>query len=634
MILIDNVQFLRQRYAQLWGNVSQLDKVISNMPYEVSTTKSGLSNLQVTKEGKAQYIHSQYDPFKEAERFIDQFLPDEVEEFEHIFFYGVGMGYHIEQFMERYPDRNFSLYEPDAFLFYHYLSQRNLDVLPLHRLKNIFVEFTPEFLHHSLNEFVNGAKERVMLVVLPSYERIYKEQYERFTTEFRNMVLNKRSSLQVNIAFEKRWTINSIANLPYLMESANIIQSKKSYFHNKPVLLVSAGPSLQEEIEHIRHVKEQGLAYIFAVGSSIKALLAQGIYPDAVCSYDPQHNTVETYYQIIEEKIESIPLIYGTSVGFETVHNYPGPKLHMVTSQDKVAPLYISNKDKKELEYVEDAPSIAVVTLELLHKLGASPIILVGQNFAYKNNQFYASGIDYQTPSQQRPTDLSEQEIKNAIMVDGVDGSPVYTSIGFNSMRLQMESYTAKFAGREIINTTQGGAKIANTTFASLQQLVEERLTQTVVESDWYQTQKEDVGYDLIHMLEQCKVIEVEQNQLLDRLQRMGQLLHEMKQLLEHKNEQQLVKVYPVFDKEFKKMKKNKIFDAILLPMNRVEHEILGRNIAEIRFEPNVLLKTKKIIDMFGHFLFRCQQEVTILQPVIQESHEKMKKKAQEVAVS
>lgn len=620
MIIIDNVHVLRSRDQELLNNVSQFDSVIDTLPYEVKAAKNGQPNLYVKKEDKLQAIHSQYDPGVEAEKFVGQFLSDELEEYEHIFFYGLGMGYHVDAFMRRFPEKSFTIYEPDGCLFYHYLSQRKLNDLPLHRLKKIYVEFTPDFLGHHLQDFLKTVQEKVFFVVLPSYERIYKEQYERFFNEFRNAVSNTRSSLHVNIAFEKRWVINSYSNFPHVLKTANILSSKRHVFENKPAIIVSAGPSLEDEIEQLRKIKEQGIAYIFAVGSSIKALLKNNIYPDAVCSYDPQHNTVETYTQIVEENITDIPLVYGTSVGFETVATYPGPKLHMVTNQDTVASLYLKQDSGQPVSTVSDAPSIAVVTLEMLYKLGANPIILVGQNFAYKNNQFYASGIDYQTPSQQRPTVLSEVEAKGAIEVEDVKGDLVYTNNGFNRMRIQMEAYTSLFTDREIINTTQGGAKIANTTFALLEDLMENRLKERIVDSNWYEAPYENT-YNLEFSENQRHNMEAELKRFYERMHKLVQVIQDLKQLLDHKDEKRLLQIYPVFDKEYKRFMKNKFFETILLPMNRVEHEILARNVTAIRFETDVFLKSRKIIDIFGHFIYQCQREINMMEPLIQLVH-------------
>ena len=64
----------------------------------------------------------------------------------------------------------------------------------------------------------------------------------------------------------------------------------------------------------------------------------------------------------------------------------------MITSQN-AQPFSSEKKDGEELDKVNDSPSIAVVTLQMLQV--RAPIILAGQNLAYKDDKRYAQGIAY-----------------------------------------------------------------------------------------------------------------------------------------------------------------------------------------------------------------------------------------------
>ena len=149
---------------------------------------------------------------------------------------------------------------------------------------------------------------------------------------------------------------------------------KKGQFKGKPAMLVAAGPSLNEEIENIRYIKENGLAYIFSVGSAINTLIYHNIYPDAACTYDPTVNNQKVFAKVKEKNIKDIPMIFGSSVGYETLIDYPGKKYHMITSQDTVSNYYLKTEEEDRLDIVLDAPSIAVVTLQLLYVLGFNPV--------------------------------------------------------------------------------------------------------------------------------------------------------------------------------------------------------------------------------------------------------------------
>src|SRR5690606_34518616 len=176
------------------------------------------------------------------------------------------------------------------------------------------------------------------------------------------------------------------------LSTLNILADKKHVFQDKPVLLVAAGPSLADEYDNLRYIKEHGLAYIFAVGSANRALIANEILPDAVVTYDPQEHNYQVFQPMYEKHIDTIPMIYGTSVGYETLEYYQGPKLHFITSQDSITPYFAKNTITKS-DIVDDSFSVAIITLQLLLKMNAGPIILVGQNFAFRDNLFYAKDI-------------------------------------------------------------------------------------------------------------------------------------------------------------------------------------------------------------------------------------------------
>ena len=182
-----------------------------------------------------------------------------------------------------------------------------------------------------------------------------------------NTLKDKKSGIYTSYAFQKRWIINSMKNFGDVLSTPNIIIKKKGQFKDKPAILVAADPSLNEEIENLKYIKENGLAYIFSVGSDINTLIYHDICPDAACTYDPTENNQKVFAKVKESGIKDIPMIFGFSVGYETLIDYPGEKYHMITSQDTVSNYFLKTEESDRLEIVLDAYSIAVVTLQLLY---------------------------------------------------------------------------------------------------------------------------------------------------------------------------------------------------------------------------------------------------------------------------
>lgn len=608
-MLKKNINFIKTFDPNLLEILQRTDQIENKI--EILDSKQGSPTLQAIIDGRPMYIHSKYDPIQEAERITNNL--NNIERYEHIFFYGLGLGYHVDVMLKKYPSMKFSIVEPNKDVFRRYLEQKSMTDLPTENLAFLKVGLSEEEMQSFIEEFFSYVREKTLLIMLPSYERFMSNSYEKFLSIFKKYVEEKRQGLAVNYSFQKRWTLNSYLNLPRTLETPNVLQDlQQESFSDKPAIIVAAGPSLDEEIDNLRTIKEKGLAYIFTVGSAINTLVENDIYPDAMCTYDPTVLNQGVFEKVVKKEIDTIPMIYGTSVGFETLKNYKGPHLHMVTSQDTISNFFLKRNDNKEILKVHDAPSIAVVTLELLYKLGCNPIILVGQNLAYRNNQSYSKDIDH------IPTQLRDEEIRNAIKVNGVDGKELLTNHGFNRMRTQIEYYLSNvISGTEVINTTQGGAHIEGTTFKGLESLMSEQLREAIINKEWYKF--EGNNYNLDYLEVQQQKMQEQLKELNDSLRSIKRLFQNMAQLIVERKVVKLEKMFSKFDVEMKKFVQNDFYVTFLQPMSRVEFDILTKNINALKFDRDTLSKAKKTIKSFKHFVSSCEFDIKNMKTIFEE---------------
>ncbi|MDK2820351.1 MAG: hypothetical protein PWP31_316 [Clostridia bacterium] len=613
MNLIDNINVLKRLNPNLWKKLREVsEKLEQDQRFKIIEAKSGVPTLEVEYQGKHLPLHSRYNPEKEAEKFINQFDQTEVTKYKHVFFYGVGMGYHITAFMNKYPNINFSLYEPNPTVFYKFLSYRSLKDFPIKNLKHIFVEQEPNDVQKFASEFLDTINEEILFVILPSYERVFKEDYKRFVKDFLQTLKDKRSSLHTNLGYQKRWIINSLINFPEVLKTPNILHDiDKENFMNKPALLVAAGPSLDDEIENIRYIKGNNLAYIFSIGSAINALIEHNIYPNAICSYDPSERNQVVFTKMIDKNITSIPLIFGSSIGFESLQKYPGKdKFHMITSQDTVSNYFLKRKDNNKIKVVLDAPSIAVLTLDVLYKLGCNPIILVGQNLGYRKDKFYAKGISYKHQS----TEITEEQKRNLIEVEDVYGGRIYSDESFLRMKKQMEYYIEFYNNVEIINTTKGGAKIEGTSFMELANVIKNKLKHKV-NFDCFNIITENT-YDIKYVQGKIEEMEKQLKAIIKIINDLTRCLQKIYKLAEENKFQKLEDIFKKLDKLFSKMNKNDFYKVFLQPMNRVQYEILKKNVSTVRFEKDMAWKARKVVQEFGKFIQVCQKDIQFVNPI------------------
>ena len=601
-MLVDNAILIRERFPSLWEEI-QKNKASyeTSDSYQVEAAKNGKPTIKALLEGKTVYIHSKYNPQDEAQHFIEKF--HEVELYDHVLFYGMGLGYHIELFRERYPTKSFTIYEPVPEVFLQYLANRKLAELSPKQLKSIYVEWNETNLEQSLRKIVSQIRGKVLLVSYSSYERLFPDRTKRFNDQFSGLIRSQLNHIGTNRNFEHNWTLNAMRNLPVILNTPNVIGEKRQVFAGKPVILAAAGPSLEDEFDNLKYIKENGLAYIFAVGSANRSLIKAGIMPDAVTTYDPWtgQDNANVFGEIAELGIDSIPMVFGSTVGFRAVERYPGAKLHMFISQDTVAPYYLGVQQISERKsMLSDAPTISVVTLQLLAILGVSKIILVGQNFAYRNNQYYASGIVYGD----RPNEMVESDRRSAVRVKDVYGNDVDTSESFNSGRKQMETYLRQMSGIPCLNATKGGAHIEGTTFVPLETIIQDELGGCVVEPNWYAG--EPTAYDQRFVRMQAIAMNTassDWDKLYDQL--VGHF-RKFDMMIKNRDAKALSKQFPLFDQTFNRFIRNVYHVVFIKPMTRNQHEVLNREHKQIVETSEPIAKAKAIMEIVGKFVYIC----------------------------
>lgn len=142
MILVDNILFMKERFPMVWDayreiELKQDEYIIEEMP----TRLENYPTLCVHRGDRSYYLHSRYDPLREAQTITDNI---DANSYDHVIFYGIGLGYHIQAFLNKYPHLSFSIYEPIPKVFETYLSYFDLRNLPQRRLREIVVETSPQ----------------------------------------------------------------------------------------------------------------------------------------------------------------------------------------------------------------------------------------------------------------------------------------------------------------------------------------------------------------------------------------------------------------------------------------------------------------------------------------------------------
>ncbi|MBP1925713.1 hypothetical protein J2Z76_001574 [Sedimentibacter acidaminivorans] len=609
-MLADNIIFLKRNHPELYTELKKIEENKAQSNITIENTKNNQKTVKIEKDNGCIYLHSKYNPFREAESIINKLEEENVDKDTHVIFYGIGLGYHLDVFIKRYPNTSFSIYEPSIEIFRYFLEEYNIQSSLLRNLEILKCEYKQEILDDFFKVLLKKTDKKIVIMELPIYANVFEEQYSAFLNKYKELIKNKRRSMLANFAYQKRWIINSMKNLRDVLSTPNIIMEKSGEFKGKTAILVAAGPSLNEEIENLRTIKDKGLAYIFSVGSAVNTLIYNNINPDAACTYDPSVINQKVFKSIKEKGIKDIPLIFGSSVGYETLENYLGNKYHIITSQDSIAGYYLKSESDESISIVYDAPSIAVVTMQLLCTLGFSNVLLVGQNLGFRGKERYSEGISYSR-------DLTDEEIKKGIWVKDVYGNEILTNDGFNSMRLQMESYIELFSNVNVVNTTKGGANIKGTEFIELKEIMEKSLNEKMVEGNSLDINK--TSYDKKHLESQSKLMDKAYNDALKINKEYKEILSKIEKAINNRRYTNVENLYLNLDKELRKIEHNYFYKTFILPMNRVQYEMLADSIVSLNNDRNPDKKARRVLEGFGKFIDICIKDMDMIKPIYDE---------------
>jgi hypothetical protein len=270
--LENNMTALKTQFPQLIRILEETDVG----QYELFPTKSG--DLTIRAEGV--FIHSRHYPEKEAEKLIDREIDDSTN---FCFFYGFGLGYHIEAFHRKYPDTLFAVIEPDKKLFLQALSCRDFSALFQSGMMNLLLGTEPDAVTVLLDQIKTT---RIQSCLLRPLYLSNKEYYDQLDKKVRDYIAKKEINANTHHRFNRLWISNISRNAPLLSRAAGIY-NLYGRFTGKAALLVAAGPGLNGILPVLEQLREHLL--IVCVDTALKACLAVGVEPDFTVLTDPQY---------------------------------------------------------------------------------------------------------------------------------------------------------------------------------------------------------------------------------------------------------------------------------------------------------------------------------------------------------
>lgn len=491
---MDAIQWLEERFPKIYAKVKTTSQD-DDYKLHILPAKLGGNTLQYEREGKKIFIHSSYDPIKEVKRWADNvdLKPDSV-----VIVYGLGLGYHVAQLLERMGDENrLLIVEPSTSIFIHAVEGERVRQLLEDKRVFISVADDQKGITFFLSQYIAYDKmEHCLFVDFGPYSRIFTRHYKDFTEAVKDVINAKVINRNTLLHYAAQWQDNFFASLPYALSSIPIGRIFDKFI-GKPVVIVSAGPSLNKNMHLLKEIKDKAL--ILCVGTALKALLKEDIVPDMVVSVD---GSLKNYGHFKEVSCH-IPLAYSFTLHPSIVESWQGPRFIMNIC-DPMS-LWLEAQLGEGMGIVESGPSVANVSFSLALHLKANPIILIGQDLAYSSDgRTHAQGTMYEK-------DRVEADSNNYKYVEGIDGQPVLTSTSFLSFLTWFEN-AIQAMGNDVtvIDATEGGAKIHGTQIMTFREAIDlyckdnietERILHEVIEA--YEPLPEERIFSIVRELEE-----------------------------------------------------------------------------------------------------------------------------------
>lgn len=440
-----NLSALARRDAALADRIASFQPTDS-LACELTKSKDGSLNLLVNHDDASDYLHSRYNPVKEAEQLVDGVFD---ESRNYYIVYGLGLGYPIEELIKRTIDSDILFFiEPSLALFHQVMQARDLSGI-----------FACDNLHWSVGETPSQAFSRwaktysiarldgLGLMEIPSSRKIVGPEYmKEFNNKLKGLMVTAGGNLQTLMIMARQYQANTLFNMRFALTNPPFTSLYKK-FKGKPVIIVSAGPSLDKNIDLLHEARDKAL--IVAVDTSLKPLRAKGIVPHLICTGDPQ----EANYRHLKDSADCDSfLIAEPMTNPKSFSDFKG-KLFTASYGDKLV-TWMENFIPK-LGHVMCWGSVATMAFDVARKLGGDPIIFIGQDLSFPDGRTYAEGTYFET-EEKRDMTVKSQEQSGVYSVEDIYGNEITTN-------RQMFAYHRWFVTEisktrtKVINATEGG---------------------------------------------------------------------------------------------------------------------------------------------------------------------------------
>lgn len=337
---------------------------------------------------------------------------------------------------------------------------------------------------------VTGARPHARLLATPGYPQAFEAAYEEVTASIRRVVSDVELVENTRSMRYREWISHIMENVERISEHP-LVMGMGDALKGVPAFVVSAGPSLDKNIELLREASQKGI--VICVEVSGRAIAKRDLPPAHIVVSLEGHN-LSTELEISSASGDTLRAI-SLSANPASVGAGKGALMPFF----EFLPGFRGLTELTGFQGITVGGSVSTAAFSIALQLGCSPIVVMGQDLAFTGGRTHAGGTLFDNTRVDVSKETGMLQFKSTMadesVVDGSYGGggmaadmlfetvawggegTVATNSTWNSYRLWFEigADTVQRSGLPIrlVNCTEGGARIHGFEELTLRQLLD-----------------------------------------------------------------------------------------------------------------------------------------------------------------
>lgn len=425
-------------------------------------------------------------PLDEAQRFAEAI---DVEDHAAIAVLGFALGHHLAALVGRAPKATAVLcYEPDIALLRAVLERIDCSAW----LDRVIVVTNAD----DTSELAQATRGLEGLLSMGTHIVEHGPSSPRLastTPDFRGVLEQIMRGVRTTMATTMVQIETTVRNLTMNIDHYALgggIAELHNIASGRPAIVVSAGPSLARNIELLKRPDVQQNFIVIAVQTVLKQLLNNGIKPHFVTALDRHKLSARFYEGLTPHDVEGVQLVIEPKCNPIIPISFPGV---VRCASDDVLNKLLGHDLYRDHGKIRAGATVSHLAYYLARYLGCDPVILIGQDLGFTDNQYYSAGASiHDTWSCELGEfntieTLEFQRIMRSRQIlsrrKDLLGRDIYTEEQLHTYLVQFERDFMLDArsGLTVIDATEGGVAKANATAMTLAQAIDTHMPATPV---------------------------------------------------------------------------------------------------------------------------------------------------------